>query len=162
MGTIQVDYNLPERFGLEYIGPDGKPHRPILIHRAPFGSLERMIGLLTEHYAGAFPFWLSPVQIAILPIADRHIPYAGEVRASLLALKPLLRIHIDSSRETLNKKIRYHETQKVPFMLIVGDRDEKNKTVSVRCREQGDLGAKTLDELISLLPRDPREEQTPS
>lgn len=168
MGTVQVDYNLPERFELEYIGEDGKPHRPVMIHRAPFGSLERMIGLLTEQYAGAFPFWLAPVQIAVLPIADRHVDYAhhiaqrlqgfasfgftpsGEAEfAELPAVEtPGLRVSVDASRETLGKKIRGAQQQKVPYMLIVGDRDMEVGTVGVRGREDGDLGAMSLTEFV--------------
>jgi threonyl-tRNA synthetase len=179
MGTVQVDYNLPERFDLEYIAEDGKPHRPIMIHRAPFGSLERMIGLLTEQYAGAFPFWLAPVQVAILPISDRHVPYAQALAASLRGFSlpselgfeleegaqpapegppvptlepcPSLRVHVDDRRETLGKKIREHQLQKVPFMLIVGDRDIENGTVGVRSREKGDLGAVALESFVESL-----------
>lgn len=148
MGTIQVDYNLPERFELEYIGEDSKPHRPIMIHRAPFGSLERMIGLLTEHYAGAFPLWLAPVQVAVLPIADRHVEYAQNLAKELRGLDletgqtgMKLRVEVDDRRETLGKKIRENQMQKVPYMLIIGDRDIENGTVGVRSREEGDLGA---------------------
>lgn len=175
MGTVQVDYNLPERFELEYIGEDSKPHRPIMIHRAPFGSMERMIGLLTEQYAGAFPFWLSPVQVAILPIADRHIQAAYEVAEALRgpghkhpeaapefphfpsdALEAAgagnkFRLHIDDRRETLGKKIRENQMQKVPYMLVIGDRDIENGTVGVRSREEGDLGAMSLAEVIKKL-----------
>ncbi len=147
MGTIQVDYNLPERFELEYIGEDGNPHRPIMIHRAPFGSLERMIGLLTEHYSGAFPFWMSPVQIAIIPIADRHIEYAEKLKKDFKEY----RISIDSRRETLGKKIRENQIQKVPVMLIVGDKDIENNTVGVRSREDGDKGAISIDSLKEFL-----------
>ncbi len=143
MGTVQVDYSLPERFELEYIGEDSKPHRPVMIHRAPFGSLERMIGLLTEQYAGAFPFWLAPTQIAVLPIADRHIEYAMELTKSL-KLDHKYRVHLDDRRETLGKKIRENQLQKVPYMLIIGDRDIENGTVGVRSREEGDLGAMSL------------------
>lgn len=169
MGTVQVDYNLPERFDLEYIGDDSKPHRPIMIHRAPFGSLERMIGLLTEQYAGAFPFWLSPVQVAILPIADRHVAYAKAVAEKLLGFTPMivpegeqvafdelssvgdigLRVEVDSSRQTLGKKIREAQKQKVPYMLIIGDQDAENGTISVRSRDGGDLGAMTLAEFAA-------------
>ncbi|HRJ97912.1 MAG TPA: threonine--tRNA ligase, partial [Fimbriimonadaceae bacterium] len=171
MGTVQVDYNLPERFDLEYIGEDGKPHRPIMIHRAPFGSLDRMIGLLTEQYAGAFPYWLAPVQVAILPISDRHVGYAEAIARRLqgfstpdlqlaqfegagdpdvygLGLLPpgedRRRIEIDHRRETLGKKIRENQRMKVPFMLIVGDRDMEAGTVGVRSREDGDLGPMSL------------------
>lgn len=147
MGTVQVDYNLPERFELEYIAEDSKPHRPVMIHRAPFGSLERMIGLLTEQYAGAFPFWLAPVQIAMLPIADRHNEAALEIAHSLRDNHGY-RVEVDDRRETLGKKIRENQLQKVPYMLILGDKDIENGTVGVRCREEGDLGAMSLDEFI--------------
>ncbi len=154
MGTVQVDYNLPERFELEYTGEDSKPHRPIMIHRAPFGSLERMIGLLTEQYAGAFPFWLSPVQIAILPIADRHNEKAQELALQLREViydTRALRVTVDDRRETLGKKIRDNQLQRVPYMLILGDKDLENGTVGVRSRE-GDLGAMTLEAFLNQLP----------
>lgn len=151
MGTVQVDYNLPERFELEYVAEDGKPHRPIMIHRAPFGSLERMIGLLTEQYAGAFPFWLSPVQITILPIADRHNEaahaMANRLRDEIYDTRNL-RVSVDDRRETLGKKIRENQLQKVPYMLILGDKDLENGTVGVRSREDGDLGAMTLEQFL--------------
>ena len=168
MGTVQVDYNLPERFELEYIGEDSKPHRPIMIHRAPFGSLERMIGLLTEQYAGAFPTWLSPVQVAVLPIADRHNAYARAIAEALqgfpvkgelgeeqvafqkpsVAVESPLRVHVDERRESLNKKIRESQRQKVPYMLIIGDRDAEQGTVGVRGREAGDLGSMSLESFL--------------
>ncbi|MHB8636245.1 MAG: threonine--tRNA ligase [Fimbriimonadaceae bacterium] len=146
MGTVQVDYNLPERFELEYIGEDSKPHRPIMIHRAPFGSLERMIGLLTEQYAGAFPFWLAPVQVAILPIADRHMDEANALGVELRDGLGV-RVEVDERRETLGKKIRDSQMQKIPFMLILGDKDLENGTVGVRSREAGDLGPTPRSEL---------------
>lgn len=153
MGTVQVDYNLPERFELEYIGEDSKPHRPVMIHRAPFGSLERMIGLLTEQYAGAFPLWLAPVQVALLPIADRHFEHAECLAARLrgydsTAPGPKLRVSVDDRRETLGKKIRENQMQKIPYMLIIGDRDVENGTVGVRSREEGDLGPMLLDAFL--------------
>lgn len=148
MGTVQVDYNLPERFELEYIGEDSKPHRPIMIHRAPFGSLERMIGLLTEQYAGAFPFWLSPVQVAILPISDRHVD-AAKALLETLRDEHKIRVQVDDRRETLGKKIRENQLQKVPFMLILGDRDVEQGTVGVRSREEGDLGGMPLSDFLS-------------
>ncbi len=140
MGTVQVDYNLPERFELEYTGEDSKPHRPIMIHRAPFGSLERMIGLLTEQYAGAFPLWLAPVQVEVLPISDRHNA-AAVAFAHSLRDDHGLRVHVDERRETLGKKIREAQLHKVPYMAILGDRDIEAGTVGVRSREGGDLGA---------------------
>ncbi len=168
MGTVQVDYNLPERFELEYIGDDSKPHRPIMVHRAPFGSLERMIGLLTEQYAGAFPLWLAPVQVAVLPIADRHVGYAKAIAAALRGFEhPIepegeqvafvapqaagteLRVDVDGSRQTLGKKIRENQRMKVPYMLIVGDNDAEAGTVGVRSREEGDLGAMSLNEFVA-------------
>ncbi len=169
MGTVQVDYNLPERFDLEYTGDDGKPHRPVMIHRAPFGSLERMIGLLTEQYAGAFPLWLAPDQVAILPIADRHADYAQALATRLQGFpthgylqsgeesfdglgaqsESQIRVLVDSSRETLGKKIRAHQAQKVPYMIIVGDRDMEALTVGVRSREVGDLGAMAFQDFIA-------------
>ncbi len=172
MGTVQVDYNLPERFDLTYIGEDSQPHRPIMIHRAPFGSLERMIGLLTEQYAGAFPLWMAPVQIAVLPIADRHNSYAKAIAEALqgfpvkehmdeeesVEFAPVtakagqrLRVSVDSRRETLGKKIRENQRQKIPYMLIVGDRDAEEGTVGVRSRDDGDLGASTLADFIKKL-----------
>lgn len=151
MGTVQVDYNLPERFELEYIGEDSKPHRPIMIHRAPFGSLERMIGLITEQYAGAFPFWMAPVQVSVLPIADRHIEeaekLADRLRQSLYDSRPL-RVSVDHRSETLGKKIRDTQLQKVPLMLILGDRDIEQGTVGVRSRDEGDMGSVKLEELF--------------
>ncbi len=153
MGTVQVDYNLPERFELEYIGEDSKPHRPIMIHRAPFGSIERMIGLLTEQYAGAFPLWLAPVQVAILPISDRHVDAASDLRATLRDCHKL-RVQVDERRETLGKKIRETQLQKVPYMLILGDRDIENGTVGVRSREKGDLGPMALSAFIDLVTPD--------
>ncbi len=154
MGTVQVDYNLPERFGLEYIAEDGKPHQPIMIHRAPFGSLERMIGLLTEQYAGAFPLWMSPIQIAILPIADRHndaaLDLAQRLRSVLFDTRPL-RVSVDDRRETLGKKIRENQMQKVPYMIILGDKDIEAGTIGVRSREDGDLGAMTVEAFLQNL-----------
>ncbi|MBS1717452.1 MAG: threonine--tRNA ligase [Armatimonadetes bacterium] len=160
MGTVQVDYNLPERFGLEYIAEDGKPHRPIMIHRAPFGSLERMIGLLTEQYAGAFPLWLAPVQVAVLPIADRHVDHAMDLASQLKGysgdLGTKLRVSVDDRRETLGKKIRENQLQKIPYMLILGDKDIENGTVGVRSREEGgkDLGAMTLQAFVEMVEKE--------
>lgn len=149
MGTIQVDYNLPERFELEYTGDDGKFYRPIMIHRAPFGSLERMIGLLTEHYAGAFPLWLAPVQVSVLPIADRHIEYSNQVKSAIVEAHAKARVWIDDSSERLGKKIVMNQKQKIPYMLVVGDKDIENGTVSVRSHSKGDLGAIPLAQFVS-------------
>lgn len=154
MGTVQVDYNLPERFELEYVGEDSKPHRPVMIHRAPFGSLERMIALLTEQFAGAFPFWLAPTQIAVLPIADRHneaaIALSDRLKDTTYDTRAL-RVEVDDRRESLNKKIRENQRMKVPYMLILGDKDLEAGTVGVRDREKGDLGAMTVESFLSNL-----------
>lgn len=149
LGTVQVDYTLPERFDLEYIGPDGQPHRPVMIHRAPFGSLERLIGILIEHYGGAFPLWLAPVQVIVLPIADRHVPYAQQIRQRLE--EEGFRVEVDARNEKTGFKVREAELQKIPYMLVVGDRDMQNGTVSVRKRSAGDQGAVSLDAFIARL-----------
>ena len=149
LGTVQVDYTLPERFDLEYIGADGQPHRPVMIHRAPFGSLERLIGILIEHYGGAFPLWLAPVQVIVLPIADRHVPYAQQIRQRLEGEG--FRVEVDARNEKTGFKVREAELQKIPYMLVVGDRDMQNGTVSVRKRSAGDQGAVSLDAFIARL-----------
>jgi threonyl-tRNA synthetase len=149
LGTVQVDYTLPERFDLEYIGPDGQPHRPVMIHRAPFGSLERLIGILIEHYGGAFPLWLAPVQVIVLPIADRHVPYAQQIRRRLE--EEGFRVEVDARNEKTGFKVREAELQKIPYMLVVGDRDMQSGTVSVRKRSAGDQGAVSLDVFIARL-----------
>jgi threonyl-tRNA synthetase len=137
--TIQLDYQQPENFDLTYIGADNTEHRPVVIHRAIFGSFERFIAILIEHYAGAFPLWLAPVQAVVLPIADRHVAYAESVRASLTAAG--LRADVDERQEKIGYKIREAQLQKVPYMLVVGDREQENGTVSVRSRSDGDIGA---------------------
>jgi threonyl-tRNA synthetase len=147
--TIQVDFNLPERFDLTYTGEDGKEHRPAMIHRVVLGSIERFIGALIEHYAGAFPLWLSPVQVEILPIADRHADYASKIKDELIAAD--IRANVDSRREKIGAKIRDAEKQRSPYMLIVGDKDIEANTVSVRARGKGDLGATKLIDLIKQL-----------
>ena len=130
--TIQLDYQLPERFDLKYIGADNAEHRPVVIHRAIFGSFERFIAILIEHYAGAFPLWLAPVQAIVLPIADRHLAYAASVRDQLRAAG--LRVELDERQEKIGYKIREAQLQKVPYMLVVGDREAAEGTVSVRTR----------------------------
>ncbi len=142
--TVQFDFNLPERFQIEYIGEDNKPHRPIMIHRALFGSMERFFGVLIEHYAGAFPFWLAPVQVAVLPITDRINEYAEEVVKELQAAG--LRVEANLRSEKVGAKIRDAQLQKVPFMLVLGDREMEQKVVAVRERAQGDIGAMSLSE----------------
>ncbi|MGV3723652.1 MAG: threonine--tRNA ligase [Actinomycetota bacterium] len=138
LGTVQVDYVLPERFQLEYTGEDGQPHRPVMIHRAPFGSLERFIGVLIEHFAGAFPLWLSPVHAVIIPIADRHAEYVAQVRDQLAAGG--LRVEVDLRGDRMQSKIRDAQLQKIPYMLIVGDKEAAAEAVAVRSRDRGDLG----------------------
>jgi threonyl-tRNA synthetase len=142
--TVQFDFNLPERFQIEYIGEDNKPHRPIMIHRALFGSMERFFGVLIEHYAGAFPFWLAPVQVAVLPITDRINQYAEEVVKELRDAG--MRVEANLRSEKVGAKIRDAQLQKVPFMLVLGDREMEQKVVAVRERTQGDIGVMSLSE----------------
>ena len=142
--TVQVDFNLPERFDMEYIGEDGKPHRPIMVHRALFGSLERFFGILIEHYAGAFPLWLAPVQVTLLPIADRHHNYAHRIYQELRNAN--VRVELDTRNEKVGFKIREAEVNKIPYMVIIGDKEVENQTLSVRHKGEGDLGSMTLDE----------------
>ncbi len=151
LSTIQFDFTLPRRFQLEYIGEDGKPHQPLMVHRALFGSIERFFGILLEHYAGALPVWLSPVQVVVLPIADRHVAYARSVRERLLQAG--IRAQVDERNEKVNYKIREAQLQKVPFMAVVGDREVQAGTVAVRNRRHGDQGAKPLAEFIDLVRR---------
>lgn len=145
-GTIQLDMNLPERFDLYYIGPDGEKHRPVMIHRVVFGSIERFIAILTEHFAGAFPVWLSPVQAKILTIVEKHIPYAEQIKSRLE--EKGIRVELDSRNEKIGFKIREAQMEKVPYMLVVGDKETENGQVAVRSRKEGDLGAMPLDAFI--------------
>jgi threonyl-tRNA synthetase len=145
--TIQLDYNAPERFELKYVGADNTEHRPVVIHRAIFGSFERFIALLIEHYAGAFPLWLAPVQAVILPISDRHLAYGASVRDQLKAAG--LRADLDERQEKIGYKIREAQLQKVPYMLVVGDRESAEGTVAVRARTGGDHGAIAIDRFIA-------------
>jgi threonyl-tRNA synthetase len=145
--TIQLDYEQPRNFDLKYIGADNAEHRPIVIHRAIFGSIERFIAILVEHYAGAFPLWLAPVQAVVLPISDRHLAYGASVRDRLQAAG--LRVVLDERQEKINYKIREAQLQKVPYMLVIGDRESAEGTVSVRTRTAGDQGASTLDAFIA-------------
>ena len=145
--TIQLDYNLPERFDLKYVGADNAEHRPVVIHRAIYGSFERFIAILIEHFAGAFPLWLAPVQAVVLPIADRHAPYAAQARARLSAAG--FRVELDARQEKIGYKIREAQLQKVPFMLVVGDREAEERTISVRGRSDGDIGACSVADFIS-------------
>ena len=146
-GTIQLDMQLPERFELEYTGADGEKHRPVMIHRVVFGSIERFIGVITEHFAGAFPVWLSPVQVKVMPITDRAADYAKSVAAKLDAAK--IRVETDLRNEKIGYKIREAQMQKIPYMLVVGDKEAEAGTVSVRTRAGVDLGAMPLDEFMA-------------
>ncbi|MBE3592873.1 MAG: threonine--tRNA ligase [Thermoanaerobacter sp.] len=145
-GTIQLDFQMPERFELEYIGPDGEKHRPIMLHRVIYGSIERFIGILTEHFAGAFPTWLAPVQVRVLPISDKHYAYAQNVYGRLLEND--IRAELDDRNEKIGYKIREAQLQKIPYMLIVGDKEVEQGTVSLRSRKEGDLGTISLNEFI--------------
>ncbi len=149
LGTVQVDYVLPERFGLEYTGADGRAHRPVMIHRAPFGSLERFIGVLTEHFAGAFPLWLAPVQVAVLPIADRHHEYARGVAQELEAAG--FRVEANFDNEKVGAKIAVAENQKIPYMLVIGDKEVEAGAVAVRARGRRDVGVMPRGDLLQML-----------
>ena len=148
-GTIQLDFQMPEKFDITYIGPDGEPHRPVMIHRTILGSLERFLGILIEQYAGAFPYWLAPVQVKILPVSDEHVAYAKKVATTLQ--KKDVRVEIDIKEGTLGKKIRDAQMQKIPYMLVIGNREVEKGVVSVRDRSKGDLGSMSLEALIELL-----------
>ena len=148
-GTIQLDFQMPERFDLEYVGEDGEKHRPVMIHRALLGSIERFIGVITEHFAGAFPAWLSPVQVKLLPVTDRAMDYAKNVAAQLDSQG--FRLEVDGRNEKIGKKIREATLEKIPFMLVVGDRDMEAGTVSVRTRTGEDLGAMSLADFAAKL-----------
>lgn len=149
LSTVQFDFNLPRRFELTYVGEDGQKHQPVMVHRALFGSVERFFGILLEHYAGALPVWLSPIQASVLPITDRHIEYARKVEAALVAAG--IRVHVDDRAEKVNLKIREAQLQKVPYMLVIGDREAEAGAVAVRNRRAGDLGAKPLEEVVALI-----------
>ena len=154
-GTIQLDFQLPLRFDLEYTGADGEKHRPIMIHRVAFGSIERFIGILIEHFAGAFPTWLSPVQVKVLPISDKYMEYAESVLADLKETG--IRAELDSRAEKIGYKIREAQMQKIPYMLVVGAKEEESGLVSVRSRFEGDEGQKPLDEFIATIQKEIKE-----
>lgn len=147
LGTVQVDYVMPERFNLEYVGNDGQKHRPVVIHRAPFGSLERFIGVLIEHFAGEFPVWLSPLQVVVIPITDAHNDYALSITHKLKDAG--VRVELDSRNEKVNYKIRDWETKKTPYMLVVGEKEKNSVTVSIRRHTKGDLGIKPVAEFLN-------------
>ena len=154
-GTIQLDFAMPEKFDLVYIGADGERHRPVMLHRTILGSIERFLGILIEHFAGAFPVWLSPVQVAVLPVAERHVPYAREI-ADLLAQQDI-RVECDEENATLGAKIRKAELGKIPYILVVGDREVEHRTVSVRRRRVGNLGSMELESFLGRLQREIEE-----
>ena len=145
--TVQFDFNLPERFGLTYIGEDGKEHRPYMVHRALLGTMERFMGVLIEHYAGAFPVWLAPVQAVVIPIADRHVEYAQDLKARLEASN--VRVDVDDGNDRMNAKIRNAQLQKVPYMLVIGDREIEAGAAAVRLRSGDDLGAVPVNEIVA-------------
>lgn len=148
-GTIQLDMQMPEKFDLTYVGEDGQKHRPVMIHRVAYGSMERFIGILIEHYAGAFPTWLSPVQVKILPITDRHVAYARELEEIMFEKE--VRVAVDDRSEKIGYKIREAQVEKVPYILLVGDKEIESRSVAVRKRGQGDIGAQNADEFIANL-----------
>jgi threonyl-tRNA synthetase len=151
LGTVQVDYVMSERFKLEYIGSDNAPHRPVIIHRAPFGSMERFISILIEHYAGNFPFWIAPVQVSILPITDRQIAFAKQLQE--LLVNAGYRVKLDDRSEGVGRKIAESEQAKIPFALIIGDREQESETVSMRQHTKGDVGTSTVAELLELFAK---------
>jgi threonyl-tRNA synthetase len=147
--TIQVDFNLPNRFDLKYTTSDGSLAQPVMLHRAIFGSLERFTALLIEHYSGAFPFWLCQTQVAILPISDRHNEYCEQIARALKKLR--VRVKLDQRAEKVGAKIRDAQLEQIPYMLVIGDKEVEDQTVAVRDRRQGDLGVMSLGELVKLL-----------
>ena len=150
--TVQFDFNLPTRFGLQYIGEDGAKHEPLMVHRALLGSVERFFGILIEHYAGAFPLWLAPVQVEICPVSEKVADYANHVTETLK--RHGLRVHLDDRNEKLPAKIRDAQMQKIPYMLVLGPKEAEAGTVSVRHRTKGDLGPKPLPEVIDALKQE--------
>ena len=156
-GTIQLDMQLPEKFDLTYTGEDGLKHRPVMIHRVVYGSIERFIGILIEHYAGAFPAWLAPTQVRILPITDKHVAYAKELNDKMFALG--LRVYLDDRNEKIGYKIREAQVQKIPYMLVIGDKEVEEGAVAVRRRSEGDLGAMKADDFITMLQKEIAEKK---
>jgi threonyl-tRNA synthetase len=157
LGTVQLDYNLPERFELEYVGADNKTHRPVMIHRAPFGSMERFMGILIEHFAGAFPLWLAPEQARVMTITDAANDYGRQVEAQLREAG--FRVSGDYRPEKINYKVREAQLEKVPYMLVVGVKERENGTVSVRDRIDGDRGARPFAEVIAELTAEVKEKR---
>jgi threonyl-tRNA synthetase len=151
LSTVQFDFTLPRRFELEYVADDGKKHQPLMVHRALYGSIERFFGILIEHYAGAFPVWLAPVQVVVMPITDRQAEYAQKVVDQLKEAG--LRVELDDRKEKVNLKIREAQLQKVPYMLVVGDREAQEGTVSVRNRKHADQGAQKVEEFVAAIQK---------
>jgi threonyl-tRNA synthetase len=151
LSTVQVDFNLPQRFGLEYVAEDGSRKQPVMVHRALFGSIERFFGVLIEHYAGAFPVWLSPVQVAMIPISERHAEYANKVADQLKAID--VRVEVDARNEKMNAKIREHAMQKVPFLLVVGDKEAEAGKVNVRTRGKEKTEDMTVTEVVEKIKK---------
>jgi threonyl-tRNA synthetase len=147
--TVQFDFNLPARFKLEYVGEDGARHQPLMVHRALWGSVERFFGILIEHYAGAFPAWLAPMQVELLPVSNKFSDYAKQVESRLRAAG--IRVHLDDRNEKLQAKIRDAQMQKIPYMLILGGKEAEAGTVSVRHRSKGDLGPQPLESFLAVL-----------
>ncbi|MEE1183375.1 MAG: threonine--tRNA ligase, partial [Paludibacteraceae bacterium] len=147
LGTIQVDYNLPERFDLDYVGEDNQKHRPVMIHRAPFGSMERFVAVLIEHTGGKFPLWLTPDQVVVLPISEKYCDYAYEV-ARQLELSDI-RVSVDDRNEKIGRKIRDNELKRIPYMVIVGEKEAENNQVSVRRQGAGDMGAMSVTDFAA-------------
>jgi len=160
LGTVQVDYVMPERFELEYTGADNAKHRPVIIHRAPFGSMERFIGILIEHFAGNFPFWLAPIQVSVLPITDAQQTYARSVAANLE--EHGYRVLVDERSEKVQRKIAESEQKKIPFALVVGRREAEQGIVALREHGKGDRGSMTLDAVLELFARLNRPGANPS
>ena len=152
LGTIQLDFNMPERFGLEYRNSQGSASRPVMIHRAVLGSLERFIGILIEHYGGAFPLWLSPVQISLIPVAEPHANYAHAIVRDLQQAG--YRVELQTASETLGARIRKSQTEKIPYMLVMGDKEIEAKKIAIRSRVKGDLGQKTVEEFLGQLKQE--------
>ena len=146
-GTIQLDMLMPERFDMTYIGEDGQKHRPVMVHRTVFGSVERFLGILIENYNGAFPVWLAPVQVKFLPISDKHLAYAKELRKKFKKMG--IRVEVDESNEKIGYKIRKAQMEKVPYMAVIGDKEMESNTLSIRDRSKGDIGAQPVDDFIA-------------
>ena len=147
LSTVQFDFNMPARFEMEYVGEDGERHQPLMVHRALFGSVERFFGVLIEHYAGAFPLWLAPVQVGLVPISERHIPYAQKIQKQLQDAG--FRVELDGRNEKMNAKIRDLTMQKIPYLLVMGDKEAEAEAVSVRTRGKGDEGSVPFAEFLS-------------